>query len=48
MAFHNSIKVTIDYPSNHKSGRMPVLDLEQWIGQAEIALHVNKFSILIT
>ena len=39
---HNSIKVTIDYPSNHKNGRMPVLDLEQWIGQAEIDSVVRK------
>ena len=28
---HDSIKVTVDYPSNHDNGRMPVLDLEQWI-----------------
>ena len=33
---HSSIKVTIDYPSNHDNGRMPVLDLEQWIGQVKI------------
>ena len=30
-SIHESIKVTIDYPSNHANGRMPVLDLEQWI-----------------
>ena len=33
---HSSIKVTIDYPSNHDNGRMPVLDLEQWIEQVKI------------
>ena len=27
---------TIDYPSNHEKGTMPLLDLEQWIEQIEI------------
>ena len=35
-SIHKSIKVTIDYPSNHDNGRMPVLDLEQWIGQVKV------------
>ena len=35
-AIHKSIQVTIDYPSNHMNGRMPVLDLEQWIEQVDI------------
>lgn len=33
---HKSIRVTVDYPSNHDNGRMPVLDLEQWIGQVKV------------
>ena len=33
---HDSIQVTVDYPSNHTSGRMPVLDLEQWIQPVDI------------
>ena len=28
---HESIKVTIDFPSKHANNRMPVLDTEQWI-----------------
>ena len=28
---HPSIQVTIDYPSNNSSGRMPVLDTEHWL-----------------
>ena len=28
---HPSIRVTIDYPSNHPDGRLPVLDTKQWI-----------------
>ena len=33
---HTSIKVTIDYPSNHSNNRMPVLDLEQWIENIQV------------
>ena len=29
---HPSIRVTVDFPSNHENGRLPVLDVEQWIG----------------
>ena len=29
---HPSIRVTIDFPSNHECGRLPVLDVQQWIG----------------
>jgi hypothetical protein len=39
---HNSIQVTVDYPSNHASGRMPVLDLEQWIQPVEIDGNVKS------
>ena len=28
---HHSIEVTIDYPSKNPNGKLPVLDLEQWI-----------------
>ena len=28
---HPSIRVTVDFPSNHENGRLPVLDVEQWI-----------------
>ena len=28
---HESIKITINFPSNHTNNRMPVLDTEQWI-----------------
>ena len=34
-AIHESIQVTIDYPSNNSSGKLPVLDLEQWIQVAD-------------
>jgi len=30
-AIHPSIRVTIDYPSNHVDGKLPVLDTKQWI-----------------
>jgi len=33
---HRSIQVTIDYPSNQMNRRMPVLDLEQLIGEVEV------------
>ena len=32
IAIHPSIKVTLDFPSSHENGRLPVLDVEQWIG----------------
>ena len=42
---HKSIQVTIDYPSNHMNGRMPVLDLEQWIEEGEVE-GSSKYQIL--
>ena len=30
-SIHPSIRVTIDYPSNHPNKRLPVLDIEQWL-----------------
>ena len=42
---HKSILVTIDYPSNHMNGSMPVLDLEQWIEAVEIEGN-SKYQIL--
>ena len=35
-AIHPSIQLTVDYPSNHENGRMPVLDTEQWIEKIEV------------
>ena len=42
---HESIQVTIDYPSNHENGRMPCLDTEQWIEEVKIG-DCNKPQIL--
>ena len=42
---HKSIQVTIDYPSNYTNGRMPVLDLEQWIEEVEVEGN-SKYQIL--
>ena len=33
---HPSIKVTVDFPSNHENGRMPILDTEQWIENIQV------------
>ena len=33
---HPSIEVTVDYPSNHENGRMPILDTEQWIENIKV------------
>ena len=33
---HPSISVTIDFPTNHVNNKMPVLDLELWIGMVEV------------
>ena len=38
---HRSIQVTIDHPSNHVNRRMPVLDLEQWIGKSKFKVTAN-------
>ena len=35
-AIHPSIQLTIDFPSNHENGRMPVLDTEQWVEAVEV------------
>ena len=44
---HPSIKVTIDYPSNHPNSRMPVLDIEQWIESIQVN-NENKHQILFS
>ena len=33
---HPSIRVTIDYPSNHVDGKLPVLDTKQWIENGKL------------
>ena len=33
---HPSIRVTIDYPSNHADGKLPVLDTKQWIENGKL------------
>ena len=33
---HPSIQLKIDYPSNHKNNRLPILDTEQWIENIEV------------
>ena len=33
---HPSIKVTVDFPSIHPNGRLPILDTEQWIVNVKI------------
>ena len=35
-SIHPSIRVTIDCPSLHEDGRLPVLDLAQWIEERDI------------
>ena len=35
-SIHPSIKVKVDFPSNHPNGRMPILDTEQWIENVNI------------
>ena len=35
-SIHPSIRVTIDYPTKHANGRLPVLDLEQWIEEIDV------------
>ena len=35
-SIHPSISVTIDYPSNNPNNRLPVLDLEMWIGRTTV------------
>ena len=35
-SIHESIQVTIDFPSNHENGRMPVLDTEQWMEKVNV------------
>ena len=42
---HESIQVTIDYQSTHMNGRMPVLDLEQWMEEVEVK-GTSKYQIL--
>ena len=36
IAYIKSIVVKVDYPSNHENNRLPVLDMEFWIGQVEV------------
>ena len=35
-SIHKSIVVKVDNPSNHGNDRLPVLDMEFWIGQGEV------------
>ena len=35
-SIHPSIRLTIDYPSNNKNGRLPILNTEQWIEDMEV------------
>ena len=46
-SIHSSIRVTIDYPTNHPNKRLPVLDLEQWIQEIDVN-GVNKLQLLHT
>ena len=32
---HNSIRMTIDYPSKHAEGKVPMLDVRMWIDETE-------------
>ena len=32
---HLSIEVTVEYPSNNSSDRMPVLDIDHWLEEVE-------------
>ena len=34
-SIHNSIKLKVDYPSNHEDGKIPILDLKMWIQETE-------------
>ena len=40
-AIHPSIQVTVDFPSNHENGRMPILDTEQWIENIKVGDRVK-------
>ena len=44
-SIHPSIRVTVDFPSNHQNGSMPILDTEQWIDNVEVGNFI-KFVIL--
>ena len=33
-SIHNNIKATIDYGGNYEDGKLPMLDLKLWIGEA--------------
>ena len=33
---HPSIQLTVDYPSKNESGRVPILDTEQWIQKVDV------------
>ena len=35
-SIHPCIRVSVDFPSNHQTGRMPILDTEQWIENVEV------------
>ena len=39
---HPSIQVTVDFPSNNASGRMPVLDTEHWTEDVEVNGEVKR------
>jgi hypothetical protein len=44
-SIHQSIQLTVDYPSNNENDRIPILDTEQWIEEIEIG-GVKKHQIL--
>jgi hypothetical protein len=41
-SIHPSIQLTIDYPSNNKNGRLPILNTEQWIEDTEVNGQVRR------
>ena len=43
---HESIKLTNDVPSNHRDGKVPILDLKCWIGIVRNEQGLNTYNIL--
>ena len=41
-SIHPSIRVTVDFPSNHQNGRMLILDTEQWIDNVEVGDFIKR------
>jgi hypothetical protein len=44
---HSSIQLTVDYPSNNKSGRVPILDTEQWMQEVDVG-EERKFQVVFS